>query len=122
MVKILLILFLFLPNLSQAKNEAAIVKFKASDGTSRTSFLFTSNCQYSLDSLLKQTKLVASSIVFSKCISESEMVNLMESTPFVYVPSQKQGALLHGASLKACKGFESLYHNMGYYDAFCRYS
>ena len=49
------------------------------------------------------------------------MVSLMENTPFVYVPSEKQGALLHGASLNACKGFEKIYHNMGYYDAFCRY-
>ena len=57
----------------------------------------------------------------AKCISESDMVSLMENTPFVYVPSEKQGALLHGASLNACKGFEKIYHNMGYYDAFCRY-
>jgi len=118
-VAVLSIIFLLIPNLSHAKNEAAIVKFKASDGTSRTSFLFTSNCQYSLEGLLIRTKLFASSITISKCISESEMVNLMEDTPFVYVPSEKQGDLLHGASLNACKGFEKIYHNMGYYDAFC---
>ena len=112
---------LLFPNMLFAKNEAALVKFQASDGTNRTSFLFSSTCEYSLKSLLQQTNLIASKIVYAKCISESDMVSLMENTPFVYVPSEKQGALLHGASLNACKGFEKIYHNMGYYDAFCRY-
>ena len=120
-MKLFIAIIILFPNFLLAKNEAAIVKFKASDETNRTNFMFTSTCELSLRNLLQQTNLIASKIILSKCISESEMVNLMEDSPFVYVPSEKQGALLHGASFSACKGFEKIYQNMGYYDAFCKY-
>ena len=122
-MKKLLILLLLVPSiLIAASKDVAIVKFKASDGTSRTNFMFTSkNCVKSLSSLLSQTQLVANSITESKCITQDEIVNRMTNVPFVFVPSEQQGAILHGASREACMGFQTIFNNAGFIDAFCKF-
>ena len=116
-MKTLLTILLFIPNLLFAKQEVATVTFYATDNSLRIAFLYSTNCDKSLQSLIETTKPTANMIISSDCMSSGTFEQLyLNIYNHVFVPSQGQGAILPSSTMMQCLSVENFIRSMGFND------
>ena len=115
MAKYLIIFFTLFSHPTFASQQVAVVDFFGLDNKLRTAFMYSKNCENTLQSLINTTKPTANKIISTRCVEVSlfEELNL-NIFPYILYPSNMQGMVLRGASLAQCLYVVDNAKKMGY--------